>query len=64
MVEVDPLRGSFGKGGVLRTLGGYRRERGRIVFGVFVKREGETGGGESGVIGVGDNVIVTRKEAG
>ena len=57
------MRGSFGKGGVLRTLGGYRRERGRIVFGVFVKREGETGG-ESGVIGVGDDVIVTRKEAG
>ena len=60
MVEVDPNRGRQGKGGVLRTLGNYRRSGGRIIFGVFVQRMGAGAGAGGGSIKVGDNVRITK----
>ncbi|GMH46362.1 hypothetical protein TrRE_jg4146 [Triparma retinervis] len=60
MVEVDPNRARQGKGGVLRTLGNYRRSGGRIIFGVFVQR---TGGGQGGSVKVGEKVRITGKYA-
>lgn len=52
MVEIDPNR-KGSKGGVLRSLGEYRRMGGRICFGVFVRMMGGGGG-----VKVGEEVEV------
>jgi len=37
MIDVDPMRGTFGQGRVLQTLARYRREHSEVLFGRYLR---------------------------